>query len=50
MLLVIFGILAIIFPGLARFINFPGSERIKAIAVIVTGFVFMVLGYRIEVS
>ena len=43
--LLIFGLLALVFPGLERFINFPGNARIKAIAVMVTGVIIMVTAY-----
>ena len=43
-----FGVLAFVMPNLARFINFPGNARIKAIAVVVTGMIAMIAGFLME--
>ncbi len=37
-----FGVLALLFPGLEKVINFPGNARIKAFGVMGTGVAFIV--------
>lgn len=44
-ILVIVGIAALFIPALARFINVPGNERIKALVVIVVGIILSAAGY-----
>ena len=44
-LVLILGIATLFFPSLARIINFPGNERIKAIAVIIVGIILIVCGF-----
>lgn len=44
-LLILLGVLALFIPPLARLISFPGNEKIKAIAVIISGIIVIVAGY-----
>lgn len=43
--LIILGIVALLVPALARVINIPGNEKIKALGVIIVGIIFAVYGY-----
>ena len=40
-LLTLFGFLALLLPNLARFINFPGNARMKAIGTMAIGIIFI---------
>ncbi|MBU7015200.1 MAG: hypothetical protein HXS52_03615 [Theionarchaea archaeon] len=42
---IILGIAALFLPAIARFINFPGNEKVKSIGVIVVGVIMVLLGY-----
>lgn len=44
-LLIIFGIAALLVPALTRIINIPGNEKTKAIGVMIVGIVIAVIGY-----
>ena len=44
-LLVLLGIGALFIPSLARIINIPGNEKIKAIGVLIVGIIIMAYGY-----
>ena len=44
----IFGILSILFPGLTKIINAPGNERVKSIAAIIIGLIFLIIGLIID--
>lgn len=44
-LVIILGIAALFVPALARVINIPGNERIKALGAVIAGIVITVIGY-----
>jgi hypothetical protein len=44
-LVLILGIATLFLPSLARVINFPGNEKIKATVVIIVGIILIVYGY-----
>jgi sorbitol-specific phosphotransferase system component IIC len=44
-LISILGILAFFIPALTKIINFPGNERIKALAALIAGIIISVIGY-----
>lgn len=41
----ILGILAFFIPALTKIINFPGNERMKALAALIAGIIISVIGY-----
>lgn len=41
----ILGILAFFIPVLTKVINFPGNERMKALAALIVGIIISVIGY-----
>jgi hypothetical protein len=44
----ILGALSIVFPVITKIINAPGNERVKSIAAIIIGFIFLIIGLIIE--
>lgn len=44
-ILMIFGVVALIIPALTKIINMPGNEKIKAIGVVIAGIIIAVYGY-----
>ncbi|MBU7011345.1 MAG: hypothetical protein HXS46_11700 [Theionarchaea archaeon] len=44
-IMMIFGVAALIVPALTKIINMPGNEKIKAIGVVIVGLVIAVYGY-----
>lgn len=48
-LIIILGFGAFINPNLARFINFPGGPRLKAIAALVIGLILLIIGFIINI-
>ncbi|MBU0497074.1 MAG: hypothetical protein KKC68_01280 [Candidatus Thermoplasmatota archaeon] len=44
-----FGIVAFFNPNWARWINFPGGPRLKAIAALLGGAIFIIIGFFIEI-
>jgi len=43
------GIGALLNPSIARIINFPGGERIKAIGAMAIGLIFVIIGFIVNI-
>jgi len=46
-IVVLIGIGTIVYPPLARLINFPGDDRIKGFAAIIIGIIIIVVGFKL---
>ncbi len=43
------GFAAFINPNLARFINFPGGPRLKALAALAIGLILLIIGFIVNI-
>ena len=48
-IVLLFGIGAFFNPNLARWINAPGSPRLKAIIALITGIILVIVGFIYEI-
>ncbi len=48
-IVLLFGIAAFFNPNWARWINFPGGPRLKAIAAIIIGTIIIIIGLIIQI-
>ena len=48
-IVLLFGIAAFFNPNWARWINFPGGPRLKAIVALISGFIIIIIGILIQI-
>ena len=49
LIILLIRILAFFNPNWTRWINFPGGPKIKAIVATITGIIFIIIGFLIEI-
>ena len=49
LIVLLFGIAAFFNPNWARWINFPGGPRLKAIAALIIGIIIIIIGFILQI-